>query len=80
MTQEPHPDLLVDYHATRQITRGGNQAADDQAMEAMWQAIENGKSNDEAGEIMIKTYQKVVSNGKNVNDRATMSGIGNQDC
>jgi hypothetical protein len=55
-----HPDLLLNHHATRQITRGGNQAADDGAMEAYWQAIEAGRSKDEAGEIMIKTYQKVL--------------------
>jgi hypothetical protein len=61
MTQEPHPDLLADHHATRQITRGGNQAADDVAMEAYWRAIERGESKEAAGEIMIKTYQKAIS-------------------
>jgi hypothetical protein len=63
MNLQPHPDALLDHHATRQITRGGTQAADDKAMEAYWQAIEAGKSKDEAGEIFIKTYQKVVNNG-----------------
>jgi hypothetical protein len=58
MTQEPHPDLLVDYHAARQINRGGNQSADDKAMEAMWQAIERGESKEEAETIFSETYQK----------------------
>jgi hypothetical protein len=57
---EPHPDLPQAYHAAKQITRGGNQAADDVAMEAYWRAIEEGKSKDEAGEVFIITYQKFV--------------------
>jgi hypothetical protein len=60
MITEPHPDTHLNHHATRQITRGGNQAADDVAMEAFWKALDSGKSKDEAGEIFIKTYQKVV--------------------
>jgi hypothetical protein len=58
MTPEPHPDELLNHHATRQITRGGNQAADDKAMEAMWQAIERRESKDEAETIFSETYQK----------------------
>jgi hypothetical protein len=65
MIPEPHPDLQEAYHAAKQITRGGNHAADDKAMEAYWQALESGKSKDEAGEIFIKTYQKVV-HGKDI--------------
>jgi hypothetical protein len=55
-----HPDLPQAHHAAKQITRGGTQAADDQAMEAMWLAIERGESREEAGEIFIKTYQKCL--------------------
>lgn len=68
MTPEPHPDLLADHHAAKQITRGGRQAADDVAMEAYWQALEAGKSKDEAGEIMIKTYQKVLYGSINIHN------------
>ncbi len=57
---EPHPDELLHHHATRQITRGGTQAADNAAMEAYWQAIEAGKSKEEAGEIFRETYQKCL--------------------
>lgn len=57
---EPHPDTLTDYRALRAITRGGNQSADDKAMDAYWLAIESGKSKDEAGEIFVRTYQKFV--------------------
>ena len=61
---EPHPDLYLNHQAIKRITRGGNQAADDMAMEAYWLALEEGKTVDEAGEIFIKTYQKFVRNGK----------------
>lgn len=57
-----HPDTATDYRALKAIHRGGTQAADDKAMEAYWQAIERGESKDEAGEIFIKTYQKVIKN------------------
>lgn len=35
------------------------QAIEDRAIAAYWQALEEGKSKDEAGAIFIKTYQKV---------------------
>jgi hypothetical protein len=60
MTTTPHPDLLTDFRALKAITRGGMQAADTAAMEAYYDAIEEGKSKDEAGEVFIKEYQKMV--------------------
>lgn len=63
MTQD-HPDTLANQTAVKQITRGSRQAADDAAMEAYWQAIERGESKDKAGEVFIKTYQKMVRDGK----------------
>jgi hypothetical protein len=60
MITEPHPDLPQAYHATKQITRGGTQAADDQAMEAMWQAIERKESKEEAEKQFSETYQKCL--------------------
>lgn len=57
---ELHPDELSNQTAVNAITRGGRQAADDKAMEAMWQAIEQGRSKEEAGEIFSQTYKKVL--------------------
>lgn len=67
MLNLPHPDELSNQSAVRNITRGGRQAADDIAMEAYWIAIEEGKSKDEAGEIFIKTYQKIICASKKTN-------------
>jgi hypothetical protein len=55
-----HPDTLATQTAIKSITRGGTQAADDKAMEAMWQAIEHGRSKEEANEIFNDTYKKVL--------------------
>lgn len=60
---EPHPDTYLNHQAIKQITRGGTQAADDKAMEAMWQALDNGASKEEAGKIFCNTFNK-VRNGK----------------
>lgn len=60
MITEPHPDEISDYRALKEVTTGGTQSADDQAMEAFYDALSEGKSKDEAGEIFIKTYQKFV--------------------
>lgn len=57
MTQQ-HPDLLLQQF--KQITRGSRQYAEDIAMEAYWQALDEGKSVDEAGIIFIKEYQKCL--------------------
>lgn len=46
-----HPDTLTAYHALKQITRGGRQATTTAAMDAMWEAMEAGKSKEEAEEI-----------------------------
>lgn len=60
MNQPEHPDLLLQQSATKSITRGARQTADTAAMEAYYDAIEAGKSKDEAGELFIKTFQKMV--------------------
>ena len=56
-----HPDTLLHQHQVKQITRGGRQAADDIAMEAMWLALEGGKSKEEANKIFSQTYIKVLA-------------------
>lgn len=63
MTIPEHPDLLLQQTQVKQITRGGRQAADDRAIEAMRLAIEIGMSKGEAETIFSDTYKKFV-NGK----------------
>lgn len=58
MTTTPHPDTSLDWESLKAIKTGGTQAASTAAMEAYYDAIEEGKSKDEAGEIFIKEYQK----------------------
>ena len=60
MIQIAHPDELLTQQAIRNITRGGRQAADSAAMEAYYDSINAGKTIDEAGEIFIKMYQKLI--------------------
>jgi hypothetical protein len=61
MTQQPeHPNALTDWQDFKATKRGSMQAADDQAMEAYWRAMESGMNKDEAGTIFIKTYQKFL--------------------
>jgi hypothetical protein len=55
-----HPDALKDWQDLKAVKRGGRQAADDQAMEAMWQAIERGESRVEAEKIFSQTYINVL--------------------
>ena len=60
MTQAEHPDTLANQAATKKITRGSRQAADTAAMNAMWEAIEAGKSREEAEAIFSQTYIKIL--------------------
>ena len=62
-----HPDELQNQHATKQIARGGRQAADDKAMEAMFDAITAGKSKEEANKIFSQTYIKAICASKKTN-------------
>jgi hypothetical protein len=55
-----HPDTLTNQTAVKAITRGGLQAADDKAMEAMWQAIERGERKEEVNKIFSQTYKNVL--------------------
>lgn len=59
-TPEPHPDLLQALQAAKQITRGGLQAADTASMDSMWEALESGKSREEAETIFSNTYLKFL--------------------
>lgn len=59
-----HPDLYLQQSQVKHITRGGTKAADDKAMDAYWQAMKEGKTLDEAGEVFIRTYIKSLKHGK----------------
>lgn len=54
-----HPDLYEAHRAAKAITRGGTQATDDVAMEAMWRALDSGKTKEEAEKVFFETYKKV---------------------
>jgi hypothetical protein len=60
MLNPPHPDHLLHQQQVRSITRGGRQAADSAAMEAYYDAIEAGKSREEANKIFSQTYINVL--------------------
>jgi len=60
ISTQPHPDEIKDFHDLKAIKRGSKQAADDAAMDAMWQAIEEGKSKAEAEKIFNQTYIKFL--------------------
>lgn len=59
-----HPDTILQQAQAKAITRGSRQAADDKAMDAMWEALEAGKSREEAETIFSNTYLKSISHGK----------------
>lgn len=63
MTQTDHPDLYLQQTQVKQITTGGTQFADDKAMEAYWQALDNGMDKEEAEKVFSDTYKKCL-NGK----------------
>lgn len=75
MLNLPHPDTLTTQQAVKQITRGGRQAADDQAMEAMWQALERREGKEEAKKVFTDTYKQVID-GTSAN---TMEGNKGRD-
>lgn len=61
MNPQLHPDTLLHQQQIKQIRRGGTQAADTAAMEAMFDAITAGKSREEAEKVFTNTYKKYIS-------------------
>lgn len=59
MIQE-HPDEHLHRDQVKAIIRGSRQSADTAAMEAMWEAIEAGKTREESETIFSETYQKFL--------------------
>jgi hypothetical protein len=57
---EPHPDTLTDWQASKKITRGGREAADDASIEAYIRAYNAGASEEEIKQAYFGTYKKVL--------------------
>ena len=57
-TPEPHPDTLTDYYRLKQIEKGGKQAIETSAMNAMWDALDRGESKEEAERIYFSFFNK----------------------
>lgn len=53
----PHPDTIKDWQDFKAIKRGGRQEADTAAMNAMLEALNNGKTRAEAETIFNQTYK-----------------------
>lgn len=53
---EPHPDHLTDLYRLKAIERGGMQAIETSAMNAMWDALERGASKEEAERIFFSFF------------------------
>lgn len=56
MTPE-HPDHLRDYHALKQIQRGGSQAIEDKAIDAYQKAFEE-QGREEAEKVFFSFFNK----------------------
>ena len=60
---EPHPDLPRDYYRLKEIERGSMQAIETSAMNAMWDALEEGRSREEAEKVFFSFFN-YYSHGK----------------
>lgn len=58
-----HPDTLTDYYRLKAIEKGSKQAIETSAMNAMWDAIEEGKGWEEAEKIFFSFFNK-ANNGQ----------------
>ena len=61
MLNIPHPDQEKIQTAVKSITRGGRQAAESAAMEAMFDAISSGMSKGEAEKIFNDIYKQFLN-------------------
>jgi fructose-1,6-bisphosphatase/sedoheptulose 1,7-bisphosphatase-like protein len=59
-----HPDELKDWQDLKALKRGSRQAADEAAMDAMWEALESGKSKEEVNKIFSTTYMSFLTQNK----------------
>lgn len=66
MLPEPHPDTIADYHRLKSIQKGGRQAITTAAMNAMYDALEEGKSKEEAERIFFSFFNKRNHGKENV--------------
>ena len=56
MTQPEHPDLAQDYRTLIDIDDGGMEALETTAMNAMYDALDNGASKEEAEKIFFSFF------------------------
>lgn len=69
MTPE-HPDTAQDYYRLKQIEKGGKQAIETSAMNAMWDAIDNGATKEEAEKIYFSFFNKTSHGNSRENQEA----------
>lgn len=53
-----HPDTLQDFYRLKSIEKGGMQALETTAMNAMCDAIEEGKGREEAEKVFFSFFNK----------------------
>jgi hypothetical protein len=58
MNQEPHPDYLTAYQQAKAIRLGSMAALDDTAIKAYHDALDEGRSREEAEQIFFKHFNK----------------------
>mgnify|MGYP000940121646 CR=1 FL=1 len=69
MRQPDHPDTLADLHRLKSISRGSKQAIETSAMNAMWDALDNGASKEEAEKVFFSFFNN-KHNGRTTMERA----------
>lgn len=65
-----HPDTLQDYHRLKQIEKGGKQAIETSAMNAMHEAIDNGATREEAEKVFFSFFNKTSHGNSRENQEA----------
>lgn len=60
MNQPDHPDILNNHSQIKSITRGGMQAIEDKAIEAMWRGLERGATREEVERIFFSLFKKTT--------------------
>lgn len=58
MNPEPHPDIITDWKAAKEIKRGGKQALEDEAIEAYLKTLKETGDEKQAQEANRLVYQK----------------------
>lgn len=64
MYSAEHPDTAHDYYRLKAIEKGGKQAIETSAMNAMWDALDRGASKEEAEKVFFNHFNKSHGNQK----------------